>query len=62
MPTTVPPWTAGWSDIGANAIVYESTDRPSLPFSVFHRTVPAGSLDLPMIGGTIGYNYVIVVN
>jgi hypothetical protein len=62
MPTMVPAWTVGWADIGANTIVYESVDRPTLPFSLFHRTVPAGPLDLPMIGDNTGYNYVIVVN
>jgi hypothetical protein len=57
-----PTWIAGWTDTGWNMIVWESVNRPSLAFSVLTRNVPAGALDLPLIGGTIGYNYVIVVN
>src|SRR5258705_7469759 len=57
------PWTAaGWTDTGWNMIVYESVNRPSLAFSVLMRSVPAGPLDLPLIGDNTGYNYVIVVN
>jgi hypothetical protein len=55
-------WTAGWTDTGWNMTVYESVNRPSLPFSVLTRSVPAGPLDLPPIGDNTGYNFIIVVN
>jgi hypothetical protein len=57
-----PAWIQGWTDTGWNMIVWESVNRPSLAFSVLMRSVPAGPLDLPLIGDTTGYNYVIVVN
>ncbi len=57
-----PAWIQGWTDTGWNMAVWESVNRPSLAFSVLMRTVPAGPLDLPLIGDTTGYNYVIVVN
>jgi hypothetical protein len=60
---TAVPWSpAGWTDTGWNMVVYESVNRPMLAFSVLTRSVPAGPLDLPLIGDTTGYNYVIVVN
>jgi hypothetical protein len=58
----MPAWIAGWTDTGWNMLVWESINRPSLPFHVLMRSVPAGALDLPLIGDNIGYNYVIVVN
>jgi hypothetical protein len=57
------PWApAGWTDTGWNLIVYENLNRPMLAFSVLARSVPAGTLDLPLIGDNTGYNYVIIVN
>jgi hypothetical protein len=58
----MPTWTAGWVDTGWNMIVWESITRPSLPFSIFGKAAASGSIDLPLIGGTIGYNYFIIVN
>jgi hypothetical protein len=60
--TTVPWAPAGWTDTSWNLVVYESVIRPMLAFSVLTRSVPAGTLDLPLIGDNTGYNYVIIVN
>ncbi len=57
-----PAWTAGWVDTGWNMIAWESLNRPSLVFSIFAKPRVSGSIDLPEIGDTTGYNYFIIVN
>jgi hypothetical protein len=55
-------WTAGWTDSGLNIVVWESTSRPALPFSLFTKTAQTGALDLPMIGADNEYDYFIIVH
>ena len=57
----IPSWTAGYTNTGFDIRVFENTTRPALPFSVFRRTVSAGSVTLPSIGATTAYNYLVVV-
>jgi hypothetical protein len=60
---TTPSWTTGWTNTGANMVVWESASRPALPFSVFRKTaVPAGALALPSIGATTAYCHFIIVD
>jgi hypothetical protein len=61
-PGSPPSWTAGWSNTGYNVTVFESSSRPALPFSVYRRTVAAGTVALPRIGDSTGYDYLVVVH
>jgi hypothetical protein len=59
---TTPAWTAGWTNTNLHMIIYESTTRPMLRFTLFKKAAQTGNVDLPMIGGNIAYNYFVVVD
>jgi hypothetical protein len=57
-----PGFTSGWTNTGWNMVVFESSSRPSLGFSLFRKTGVTGSISLPQIGSNNQYNYFIVVD
>jgi hypothetical protein len=59
---TTPSFTAGWTDTGWNMVVFESSSRPSLGFSIFVKSAVTGSVSLPPIGSNMSYNYFIIVD
>jgi hypothetical protein len=62
------PWTTGWTKTTIKVVIYESTTRPVLPFTLYKKSVAAGAVDLPKIGAYLSppsypaYNYFIVVD
>jgi hypothetical protein len=62
------PWTTGWTKMAVKVVVYESTTRPSLPFTLYKKSAASGSFDLPKIGAYLSppsypaYNYFVVVD
>jgi hypothetical protein len=57
---TTPSFTAGWTNLGLSASVFEGSSGSFFTFRIYRRTVPAGSFDLPGIGDNDAYNYFIV--
>jgi hypothetical protein len=57
---TTPSWTAGWTNTGFTASVFEGSSSRTFGFRIYRRSVAAGSFDLPPIGATTAYNYFIV--
>jgi hypothetical protein len=57
-----PSGPSGWTNTGYNVTVFESSTRPALPFSVYRRTVAAGTVSIPQIGASTGYDYLIIVH
>jgi hypothetical protein len=57
-----PPWLSGWADTASNFTVWESATRPSLGFSLYKKSAPAGDLQLPAIGANTAYDYFIIVD
>lgn len=59
----MPAWLNGWTDSGANFLVYENATRPMLPFSLYKQNVPAaGPVNVPPIGATTAFDYFIIVD
>jgi hypothetical protein len=58
---STPAWALG-SYTGWDMTVYESASRPALTFRIFRRSAASGSVDLPVIGATTGYNYFLIAD
>jgi hypothetical protein len=52
---------AGWVDTMLNMVIYESTTRPALTFSIFKKTA-TNTVELPIINDTPAYNYFVIVD
>jgi hypothetical protein len=57
-----PAWLGGWTDTTLNFVMYESANRPALPFSLYVKSAPGGDITLPAIGETRAYDYFVVVD
>jgi hypothetical protein len=58
-----PTWLdTSWVDTGFAITIWESSTKPSLPFSVYKKAGVSGSVTTPKIGASTAYNYFIVVN
>jgi hypothetical protein len=58
---TAPAWTSGWTNTGSDVTVWESSTKPSLPFSVYKKSNVSGTVTFPQIGANTAYDYFIVV-
>jgi hypothetical protein len=59
---TPPAFVEGWTDTGANFAIFENAQRPSLPFSLYKKSVAAGDLPLPPIGSNRAYDFFVIVD
>jgi hypothetical protein len=57
-----PAWIGPFADTGFNVQLWEGRERETLQFSVFRLTAASGTVVLPSIGGSTGFDYFVVID